>query len=1192
MRVLFIVAAAILAWSASAEGEGCQQETKLMREVLVQQKELTAQHKTETAALNTALRRSDERYNKLRAEMEKLRRNDEPRSEPFDSVGPHALSRLIAPEGPEGDVHGVGPAAGRKRSDATELLSSLSSEDLGTSSISSRRRNRRGRKGKGKRKGEGQRHRQGKGSSRGRKGKAAMPKLKASDGLRTTEFTCSPSTDSKEKWISLQHCDPNNDDHRVRDYVCESAVRGVFVHPALPRRADEHRSTHTKAKRENPKLITMREDKARRLGSSNGDDDDAFNENAQKRKRKKRRQKKAVTSKKKGSLECTKRAKIFRQQTNVSNSEYGVQECADHCKKFQAKYFSLECPMEKVVECRCGDDLTETAPLSECEDPKLLTLEEKPKEGENKNKARKGKGNKKEGKSGEKTPQARMNMGCNGAQTQGAYKMGGGTFASVYSTSSKLQRTKCKQFCKSSNNDTWTNATSDTVCPADFPEGPMPRFSLEWVSCTTGTVRLCAVGSSYVQEYLQFSQRSAEQNPRPVEDCKEYREEQVEKKMNVRKELVNKARSARALRSRGSNVATNATTTSTDLGDSEGRKGRRHRNRKGKKRSRSLKKMAREEKCLRTGPDFCTPWTYMAGPASDNVQAELAQLAKKIQLAKSAEEKARLENQLEERGKFTPQGQDFFKTTFSHLTFGSNNIDMNRFCMFTVSKEQKVVMMGTSEKTVSYLKLSICKDGSPLGQVFKDAECAALVEKAEAAVETAKTSNANGPMLLLAIHQEQRVKKMCTDEGHILRSQVLTEIRKSWCGAVYGCTPMTMNKGQQCNACGHRQYPMEELSEAGKRVCVNLCTRHSDAQGKQNSKESSSADTILLREATTASAEHGAPLNHSSGSNYSSNITANVSQAHQSLLKLTDDVIGMCITANRSLNSAKMSKHSEVITSGQTRALAGSTAMWCQVALNAAKCKRTLHATNTAADVKECQKTRHGAVFMSQTKLAFSKMNKEHLTCSVRKIVVHVEHNHDKILVRNATSGKCVEVPNRGKKGWRRCHRKKGRKGSRKGRRKGSRKGRRLGSSNRSGASWRRKWGRTSWRRRKSWPSGRKGAAASTGSATSSFPATKGKRKKKIGNGNGAESQARCNKNEAREHYLTVAYKEADRIAAYNVTKNCAVDGAQPCTQDPLPVLCQTPCEKLKKLLDLKLKEFERRSLIDQMTEVASVMTV
>ena len=83
-----------------------------------------------------------------------------------------------------------------------------------------------------------------------------------------------------------------------------------------------------------------------------------------------------------------------------------------------------------------------------------------------------------------------------------------------------------------------------------------------------------------------------------------------------------------------------------------------------------------------------------------------------------------------------------------------------------------------------------------------------------------------------------------------------------------------------------------------------------------------------------------------------------------------------------------------------------------------------------------------------------------------------------------------------------------------------------------------------------------------------------------------------CSKEEQREHLLAEAYKKADEVAEYNVTKNCGVNGRQPCTKNPLPASCKLPCQKVKKWLDGVLKEAESQAFIDQMTEVASVMMV
>lgn len=213
---------------------------------------------------------------------------------------------------------------------------------------------------------------------------------------------------------------------------------------------------------------------------------------------------------------------------------------------------------------------------------------------------------------------------------------------------------------------------------------------------------------------------------------------------------------------------------------------------------------------------------------------------------------------------------------------------------------------------------------------------------------------------------------------------------------------------------------------------------------------------------------------------------------------------------------------------------------------------------------------------MSQTKQAFSQMKMEHLSCAVRKVIVHVNHNHKRIMVRNATSGKCVTQDN-----WY------GTEGSACGgqvlKQVQSRKGRhhRLGSS---------RWGRRRrthgvWRRR-----------TYTKKVLSRHPYTPIVRHSKSRTDTKHSRQPiagrACSKEEQREHLLAEAYKKADEVAEYNVTKNCGVNGRQPCTKNPLPASCKLPCQKVKKWLDGVLKEAESQAFIDQMTEVASVMMV
>ena len=74
--------------------------------------------------------------------------------------------------------------------------------------------------------------------------------------------------------------------------------------------------------------------------------------------------------------------------------------------------------------------------------------------------------------------------------------------------------------------------------------------------------------------------------------------------------------------------------------------------------------------CSREGPDQCTPWT------------EVGQSNPKTKT------------------------QEMLQATFAHLSFGAANQDSRRFCVFTVSKEQKSIRIGPRAKSVKYLKLS------------------------------------------------------------------------------------------------------------------------------------------------------------------------------------------------------------------------------------------------------------------------------------------------------------------------------------------------------------------------------------------------------------------------------------------------------------------------------------------------------
>jgi len=275
-------------------------------------------------------------------------------------------------------------------------------------------------------------------------------------------------------------------------------------------------------------------------------------------------------------------------------------------------------------------------------------------------------------------------------------------------------------------------------------------------SCAVGTVRLCVAGTSFVNGTGKFATVPGEQNPKSYVDdtgkdlCKarlinqhktetyyNERPNTVVMKKRVQVE-VQKKKSANNKGKKGGSSSGYRSKTAGRRGkgqlgelDSTGARRRKRaearrrraearrrraeasRRRAGDTKETAASKQAAKKraqpaaetspqtavsestpaKCGRIGPDQCTPWTFVAG-IDNGVGPELRVLKnRKLQTEK-------LKKKIEGLTKYTPQGQDMLSHTFAHLAFGTNDIDRSRFCILTMSQEEKKVQVGEKKKTV------------------------------------------------------------------------------------------------------------------------------------------------------------------------------------------------------------------------------------------------------------------------------------------------------------------------------------------------------------------------------------------------------------------------------------------------------------------------------------------------------------
>jgi len=132
----------------------------------------------------------------------------------------------------------------------------------------------------------------------------------------------------------------------------------------------------------------------------------------------------------------------------------------------------------------------------------------------------------------------------------------------------------------------------------------------------------------------------------------------------------------------------------------------------------------------KASPAQCTPWTQVSGKAGSK--------------------------------------DEFLNKTSAHLTLGANNADNRRFCIFTVSKKQQRIRVGTAARQVNYLKVSVCKDNSIMGSVFGEATCDTMLEKAKEHRDTLSSEGAEGVEFMLAAAKVVTLKQQC---GEGMQSQ-------------------------------------------------------------------------------------------------------------------------------------------------------------------------------------------------------------------------------------------------------------------------------------------------------------------------------------------------------------------------------------------------------------------------------------